>query len=1095
MHVWLWNEWPERWSLDAGIDLVAETTTGELWAIQAKAYDPSYSITKHDIDTFLSESGRPCFSYRLLIGTTDRISPTALRTMDDQAVPVGRLLRSQLEKANVNWPPTADQLRPGRPVPKRPLPHVREAIDAVCRRFEAASRGQLIMACGTGKTLAGLWVSERLGCRRTLVLVPSLTLLAQTLREWSANASGQFTFRAVCSDPTVASDDDLIEHISDLGVPVTTEPEAIANFLRREDRRLVVFATYQSSGRLTKSELGAVPPFDLAIADEAHRCVGGAAGAFGIILDGEKISARRRLFMTATPRIFTRRNHRRSGLAELEIASMDNPDLFGPVFHHLSFAEAIDRRLLSDYQVAIVCVRDEIYRAQAQRAALISMDGGTTLTDARTLAGQVGLAKAISGFDLRRVISFHSRVALARSFAGSFPAAVAWMPPGQRPSGRLWSRYVSGQMPTGERDRHLTRFRGLASDERALLANARCLSEGVDVPAIDGVAFVDPRRSAVDIIQVVGRAIRRAEDKTTGTIILPVLIDPDTDPEAALSSSAFQPVWEVLRALRAHDGVLAEQLDSLRRDLGRKKPGGLRLPPKIHLDLPSDIGLGFADACTIRLVEQTTAPWEFWYGLLQRYSGTHGNSAVPAPHVESGFPLGRWVAYQRHEYSQNRLDPERAHRLEMLPGWSWSMLDKMWEEGYERLRKYCEKYATARVPANYTENNFNLGRWVITVRRTRNSGALAQERIAALERLPLWTWDTVDARWEDTFAILAAYVQRVGHARVPQTYVEEGVRLGSWVSRQRTVYRRGDLPVDRAARLAALSGWTWDRASDQWEKGFAALQQFVAREGNPNVPQDYDEGEFHLGGWVSRQRELARRGRLRADRAARLAGVDGWNSDPATDEWEKGFAFLEQFVAREGYAQVPAKHAENKFKLGNWVRVQRRRHARHKISEDQRSRLERQPRWSWAPQQDVWERAYAALQIFVAHQGDARVPRSATVDGFSLGRWVQYQRALFAEENLPVSRIHQLEQFPGWSWDPQDDAWQRGYQALQTYTAKHGHSRVPYSHVQGEFKLGAWVYQQRWEYSHGRLNETRQHQLQELAAWVWAPDRAKRAPR
>ena len=417
------------------------------------------------------------------------------------------------------------------------------------------------MACGTGKTLTGLWVSERLGCRRTLVLVPSLTLLAQTLREWSASASGEFAFRAVCSDPTVASDDDLIEHISDLGIPVTTEPAAIAAFLRRADSRMVVFATYQSSSRLTRSELGAVPPFDLAIADEAHRCVGGTAGVFGTILDEEKIPARRRLFMTATPRIFTQRRRHSNALAELEIASMDNPDLFGPVFHHLSFAEAIGRRLCPTIRSPLSAsgMRPTATR-HSKQLWLAAMRVGH-VTDARTLAGQVGLAKAMSGFRLRRVISFHSRVALARSFASSFPDTVAWMPADQRLSGRLLSRYVSGQMPTGERDRHLTRFRRLAPDERGLLANARCLSEGVDVPAIDGVAFIDPRRSAVDIVQAVGRAIRRAEDKTTGTIILPVLIDPDADPEEALSSSAFQPVWDVLRALRAHDDVLAEQLD------------------------------------------------------------------------------------------------------------------------------------------------------------------------------------------------------------------------------------------------------------------------------------------------------------------------------------------------------------------------------------------------------------------------------------------------------------------------------------------------------------------------------------------------------
>ena len=848
---------------------------------------------------------------------------------------------------------------------------------------------------------------------------------------------------------------------------------------------MVVFATYQSSVRLTKNELGDVPPFDLAIADEAHRCVGVTAGVFATILDEGKIAARRRLFMTATPRIFTQQRPQGSTPTGVEIASMDNHDLFGPVFHRLSFAEAIDRRLLSDYQVAIICVRDADYRTQAQEAALVSTDGGASVTDARTLAGQVGLAKAMARYGLRRVISFHSRVALARAFSRSFPNTVAWMPTDHRPSGTLWSRYISGQMPSGERDRHLTRFRELAPDERGLLANARCLSEGVDVPAIDGVAFIDPRRSAVDIVQAVGRAIRRAEDKTTGTIILPVLIDPDADPEEALSSSAFQPVWDILRALRAHDDVLAEQLDGLRRELGRKKPPGLRLPPKIRIDFPAGIGSGFADACTVRIVEQTTASWEFWYGLLERYGERHGNAAVPAPHIESGSALGRWVANQRHEHSRNRLDAERTRRLEMLPGWSWSMLDKMWEEGYRRLSRYSQRHDTARVPAEYAEDGFKLGRWVVTVRRARKAGELASERIAALERLPRWTWDTADARWEDNFALLAAFVRRVGHARVPQSYVEDGVGLGAWVSRQREVYRRAELPAGRAARLGALHGWNWDPATDYWDRGLAALESFVAREGHPRVPQDHHEEGFDLGSWVSRQRDFFRRRKLAAERAAQLEGVDDWSWDLAVDDWDRGFAALETFVAREGHALVPAKHEENGYKLGNWVRVQRRRYAQHKIGQDQEGRLERQLGWSWAPQQDIWERGLAALQVFVASQGHARAPAASTVDGFRLGRWVGHQRILFTQGKLPVSRTRQLEQFPQWSWDPKTDAWLHGFRLLQEYVAEHGNSRMPYSHTEGGFPLGAWVYQRRWEYRHGRLDERKKKQLLQLPGWDW----------
>jgi predicted helicase len=210
--VWLWSEWSGAWAADAGIDLVAEERDGRLWAIQAKAYDPSYAIKKADVDSFLSESNRPEFSYRLLIATTDRIGPTARRTLDSQREPGGYLLRSQLELAHVSWLSSPDDLRPRRPPRKKPLPHVREAIQATVRGFADQERGQLIMACGTGKTLAAMWIAERLGSTRTLVLVPSLSLLAQTLREWAARAAEPFDYLAVCSDQSVVGEDDFVRH-------------------------------------------------------------------------------------------------------------------------------------------------------------------------------------------------------------------------------------------------------------------------------------------------------------------------------------------------------------------------------------------------------------------------------------------------------------------------------------------------------------------------------------------------------------------------------------------------------------------------------------------------------------------------------------------------------------------------------------------------------------------------------------------------------------------------------------------------------------------------------------------------------------------
>jgi predicted helicase len=743
-NVWLWSDWLDAWGRDAGIDLIAEERDGGLWAIQAKLYDPAYAIKKADVDSFLSESARYDFAYRLLIATTDRLGPTARKTLDSQRQPVGYLLRSQLELAQVAWPASAADMRPHRPARKQPLPHVREAIDETVNGFADQERGQLIMACGTGKTLAGLWIAERLGSSRTLVLVPSLSLLAQTLREWSANASGAFEYLAVCSDETVVGEDELVRHTSELGLPVTTSPEAIAAFLRRRGRR-VVFATYQSSPQIAAAYRSRTPAFDLAIADESHRCAGRVSSEFATILDAQRIRARRRLFMTATPRYYTTRLRDEAGLRDVEVASMDDEAAFGPVLHRLTFGDAIARDLLSDYQVVVVGVDDETYRAWAERGELVTRDG-TKLTDARTLAGQVGLVKAVRKYRLRRVISFHSRVKAARNFSGEVPDVIAWMPTRARPAGELWSEHVSGAMTSGQRDRLLLRFRNLGTGEWGLLSNARCLGEGVDVPAIDGIAFIDPRRSTIDIIQALGRAIRKAPDKRVGTVVLPVFIA-DDDPEQALDDSSFRCVWDVLKALRAHDEALGEELDELRRDVGRLASPPRR-PGKIKLDLPAArVGAAFAEAFNIRLVEQTTATWDYWFGLLLVYVSRTGDSCVPTHYVEpNGYKLGYWVAAQRRSHTRGELSDARAKQLEDLPRWTWHTHRDAWEDGYERMRRFVAREGHADVPKGFVDQDGSrLDLWALHQRADYRSGKLTTERARRLEQLDGWKWEPDEA--------------------------------------------------------------------------------------------------------------------------------------------------------------------------------------------------------------------------------------------------------------------------------------------------------------------------------------------------------------
>jgi len=1018
-NVWLWDEWPSRWGPDTGIDLVAETHDGDIWAIQAKAYEPTYSIKKSDLDTFLSESSRPEIAFRLLIATTDGIGVNAYRTLINQEKPVGLVLWSHLEAADVEWPSELAVLAPTTRPPVERRSHQKEAISDVLAGFEQVDRGQLIMACGTGKTLIALWVAEELKSERTLVLVPSLTLLSQTLREWTANAAQPFDYLAVCSDETVAEHDAMVSRTADLGLPVTTEPAAIECFLKLDGRR-VIFATYQSSPRIAEALALGTARFDLAIADEAHRCAGSATRDFATILRHDRIRSRYKLFMTATPRYFSGRVRKVASEVEFELASMDDESKFGPVLHRLTFGEAIERDLLCDYVVVVVGVDEASYRAHVEERLLVTPDGQHVI-DARTLAAHIGLAKAMRRYDLRRTISFHGRISKAQMFSSTFPAVVDWMPADERPHGSVWSRHVSGEMPSGRRDVLLGRFRNLEEGTRGLLCNARCLAEGVDIPAIDGITFIDPRESTIDIVQAVGRAIRRSPEKKLGVVVLPVFIGEGDEPEQVLEYSSFQAVWGVLRALRAHDEVLAEQLDALRRRLGREAHGSVARPDKIVIvDIPARVGERFVRAFDLRLVEQTTANWEFWFGLLQRFVDRHGDAELVGDWEEDGLKLGAWVKRQRVMYGQRRLGRDRTEALESLPGWKWRIHDPKWEEGFGKLAQFVRREGHARVPAFHLEDGFRLGGWVSHQRVANQRGRLSMARRRRLEGLAGWAWDATDASWEEGFAALERYVEREGHSQVPKDWVEDGFKLGIWVSARLWDRKQGRLRLDRSTRLEALPGWTWNRLAGKWEKGFALLARFVKENGNARVPQNHVEAGFKLGVWVSVNRQGFRKGILSGSRRQLLEGLPGWTWDRIWDvrrgSWEEGVSVLKRFVDREGHARVPSNHLEDGFKLGMWVRVRRLAFESGKLDRERQRELENLPGWVWNVMDAQWEERFAKLKRFVDREGHARVPKMHLEDGFGLANWTTRQRKAFRTGILDRERVERLEALPGWAW-------------------------------------------------------------------------------
>jgi len=603
-----WVDWTHRGSsVDVGIDLVArERDTGGWTAIQCKFYEPTHWLGKADIDSFFTASGKTWngqqFSNRIIISTTDKWSKHAEEALDGQVVPVQRIGVEQLAESSVDWAFTDKatvqvELRLARKYSVRQ--HQRQAIDAIRAGFAEHDRGQWISACGTGKTFTSLRLAEELagangGSLRVLFLAPSIQLVSQTLREWTAHASLDLRAAVVCSDTKSSrAAEDISPH--DIPLPATTDPQALYQRLavaRRAAGLSVVFATYQSLDVVAQAQQLGAADFDLVLCDEAHRTTGVTlAGvdesAFVRVHNHIYLRAGKRLYMTATPRIFGDDVKERADEHSAVLASMDDEATFGPVFHRLGFGQAVEADLLTDYKVLVLVVSEEQMTGPVQDMVAddnleIPLDDAAKILGCwNTLAKRTHPADPDPAFPpdavpMKRAVGFLDNIKSSKRVAAAFEQVVT-AAAGPDATGQLAveAHHVDGTMNALARAAELTWLKAPVTDGQCrILTNARCLSEGVDVPDLDAVLFLSPRNSAVDVVQSVGRVMRKAPGKQFGYIILPVAVPVGVDPATALrDNKRFKVVWNVLNALRAHDDRFDAIISSINLN-GGKDPSG-----------------------------------------------------------------------------------------------------------------------------------------------------------------------------------------------------------------------------------------------------------------------------------------------------------------------------------------------------------------------------------------------------------------------------------------------------------------------------------------------------------------------------------------
>ena len=901
---------------------------------------------------------------------------------------------------------------------KRPLVHQTEVLSALVPALRNEDRVSAVMACGTGKTLVALWVAEQIQAAKILVLLPSLALLRQTLHEWLHETNfPTLAYLCVCSDPTVTEGiDAFATHQSDLDFEVSTRPDNVRNFLDTPFvGTKVIFSTYQSAS-IVGQGMHPSEVFDMGIFDEAHKTAGREGRNYGFALNDSNLPIRKRLFLTATPRHYN--PHRRDQEGEAQVVfSMDNPEVYGRQAVCLTFGEAAHRNIICKYKVIISVITSEMVTNELLSSGDVMVNGDAVRC--RQVANQIALRDAVEKYGVNKIFTFHKTVKSAASFVASGSEGIRTHLPS------FGTYHVNGDMPTALRERVMREFR---EAKRAVISNARCLTEGVDVPAVDMVAFLSPRRSRVDIVQATGRAMRRAPGKTCGYVLVPLYVELPIGEsvEDAVSRADFDEVWDVLQSLQEQDDALAESIRYAGEQKGRGKGFDDRgFAERIDFGGPRLSLENLRLAVTTRCLENLYSSWDAWFGQLKEFKERFGHCNVGT--YGDDTLLGGWVSNQRTRRARGSLSGMRISLLDQI-GFVWDLqrvkAEETWRKWYQELEAYVREQGDANVPRRHS--NTKLASWV-WIQRQRRKGTykaggsidhMTDEEAMLLEKLG-FRWDVRSAaserRWTKAFEKLSAFKAKHGHCDIDET-VEQG--LANWCATQRAARSSGQIAANRLVLLDGIGfKWVRDSPEQKWHQMYDSLKHYRGVHGHSNVPSKWRENP-KLANWVASQRQFRKRGMIADNRVQLLDDLGFVWETRSRGTWEDRLAEVTAFKTKYGDCNIPLGFSEDP-KLGSFVSNMRTRRNKGTLSEDRIARLDEIGFiWSAESGDQKWYQMYDSLKHYHAMHGHSNVP-GKWKENPKLANWVSFQRQLRKRSMIADNRVQLLDDL-GFVWDMRD---------------------------------------------------------------------------
>lgn len=1001
--IWLYNDIPDEIrielslpSKDKGIDLLAKIDD-EYYAIQCKfRQNPLMVVNWAELSTFfglsfgMSDQIKRGFlvtnTYELCdeVIQSNKVEPIYGDFINDLDGDFFENIRQLITKHSF----TINHI-------KHPYAYQRKCIISALVHYLEEKRGTIEMACGTGKTLTSYWIESKLLNKKSIVFVPSLQLLSQFYSDWVKQAHAEkkkVNFLLVGSDADV---DEETKYKSN-GIILYTNPTDIRKHVEKVKEKLVIICTYQSSDKLIEASKDII--YDFAIFDEAHKTVG-QTNKFSLALFNKNIAVKHRLFMTATPKIFV------GGVESDDIISMDDENIYGKQFFTYNTGSAIKNKLLCDYQIVSIYCTDKMIEKEIKNKKLVKYKDEFIDKEADYLATILIILKKFHDGTCHHMITYHNTVERSKKFA-KFLKIINDLLYDQP----IHIDHMSGTSSMNKRNRIIRNF---MNQEKSILCTSRVLNEGVNIPIIDSICFVDKRESTIDIIQCIGRCLRLHDKKQIAHIIVPIFIENIN--EDNFDKNAFGSIIRILKSMKnTDDGIIS--YFKMKTYGSSSNARCVCINEYYDEELFSEeIDLDKWEESIQDQVWKITDNFDYRYNQLYKFVQKHDRLPKKNSLDDYERSLATWCSERRQYNLKGTLQQYQIDKLNKITHWYW---EKDWfNDNLELLKKYISKNNKLPFKSNENKKYKSVSQWCINIRQKYKQGKLSQYRINELNKIPIWFWKRKDP-FDDNLKLLKDYVNK--HNRLSSESNEDDKKLGNWCHNMRHYYKHNKLTERQISELNKVPYWYWKKEKSNFDDTLKLLKDYVNE--NHKIPSTDDKIKNYkmLGSWCANIRQKYKLNKLTQNEIDKLNQITGWFWKKE-DNFNEKVQQLKEYVNK--YNKLPSSHEKNDQHrvLGKWCQRQRYNYRKGNLSKKRIHNLESVSGWYWkikntSTKPKTFDERYNELKKFIDENKKLPNSRSEDQNEKSLGKWIGHQKTAYSNGKLTKERIKLLNSIPNWYW-------------------------------------------------------------------------------